>query len=119
MSSTDKSGPVQTELGGDVTLLGLLRFFKRLVALGEIGAGVLPIAIEEQAVQPSIEVIVMRDVPASTRSRIELIDRAPNPDNRPPKPSDKVALAIGPEIGEQHIEDVVDRAAKGTRSPSI
>jgi hypothetical protein len=49
-----QAGPVQAELGGDVTLLGLLRFFKRFGSLGEISAGVLPIPIEEQAVQPSI-----------------------------------------------------------------
>jgi len=39
----------------------------------------LPIPIEEQAVQPSIQVIVVGDVPPSTRSRVELIDWAPNP----------------------------------------
>ena len=95
-----------------MTLLGLLRFFKRFGSLEEISAGVLPIPIEEQAVQPSIQVIVVRDVPASTRSRVELIDRAPNPGSRTPKPSDKGPSAIGPEIGQNHCEHVVDRAAE-------
>ena len=54
----------------------------------------------------------MRDVPASTRSRIELIDRAPNPSSRTPKPSDKGPSAIGSEIGEDYCEHVVDRAAE-------
>jgi hypothetical protein len=48
-----QAGPVQAELGGDVTLLGLLRFFKRFSSLREIGAGVLPIPIEEQAAKRS------------------------------------------------------------------
>ena len=44
-----QTGSVQAQLGSDVTLLGLLRFFKRFGSLEEISAGVLPIAIEEQA----------------------------------------------------------------------
>ena len=35
-----QAGPVQAELGGDETLLGLLRFFKRFGSLGEISSGV-------------------------------------------------------------------------------
>jgi hypothetical protein len=77
-----------------------------------IKADVLPIPVEEQAVQPSIQVIVVRDVPPSTRSRVELIDRAPNPGSRTPKPSDQGSFGIGPEIGEDHREHVVDRAAE-------
>ena len=61
-------------------------------------------------------VIVVRDVPASTRSRVELIDRAPKPYKRTPQPSDKGPFAIGPEIGEHYIEDVVDRAAEGDQA---
>jgi hypothetical protein len=95
-----------------VTLLGRLRFFKRFSSLGEISAGVLPIPIEEQAVKPPIQVIVVRDVPPSTRSRVELIDRAPNPRSCLPKPSDQGLVGIGPEIGEEHGEHVVDRAAE-------
>ena len=95
-----------------MTLLGLLRFFKCFGSLGEISAGVLPIPIEEQAVKPPIQVIVVRDVPPSTRSRVELIDRARNPRSCLPKPSDQGLVGIGPEIGEEHGEHVVDRAAE-------
>src|ERR1019366_5550764 len=107
-----QAGPVQAELGGDGTLLGLRRSFKRFGPLGKISAGVLPIPIEEQAIQPSIQIIVVRDVPASTGSHIELIDRAPNPGSRTPKPIDQRTIGIGPEIGEEHGEHVVDRAAE-------
>ena len=95
-----------------MVLLGLLRFFKRLGALGEISAGVLPVPIQEEAVQPSIQVIVVRDVPASPCSRVELIDRAPNPNSCTPEPSDQGPFAFGSEIGENYFEDVVDRAAE-------
>jgi hypothetical protein len=97
-------------------LLGLLRFFKRLGALGEISAGVLPVPIQEQTVQPSIQVIVMRNISASTRSRVELIDRSPNPNSRTAEPSDKGPSTAGSEIGEDYFEDVVDRAAEGDQA---
>src|ERR1700722_17360127 len=91
-------------------LLGLLRFFKRLGPFGKISAGVLPVPIQEEAVQPSIQGIVVRDVPASTRSRVELIVRRPNPNTRTPEP--RRSFAIGSEISESYFEHIVDRAAQ-------
>ena len=41
--------PVELQLGGDMALLGDLRLFQRLVAAREIGAGILPVAVQEQA----------------------------------------------------------------------
>ncbi len=55
---------------------------------------------------------MVRDVPASTRSRVELIDRAPKPNSRTPKPSGQGPSAIGSEIGEDYVEHIVDRAAE-------
>ena len=45
-----QTGPVQAELGGDVALLCGLRLFQGLGPLGEIGAGICSVAVQEQAV---------------------------------------------------------------------
>ncbi len=51
MSSTRQARPVQQQLGRDVPLLGALRLVQRLAASGEIGAGILPVAVQEQGVE--------------------------------------------------------------------
>src|SRR6202044_908469 len=55
-------GPVQTELGGDVSLFRCLSLLQRLIATREIGAGILPVPIEEKTVQATIQIVVMRDI---------------------------------------------------------
>ena len=40
-----QAGSIEAELSGDVVRFGCLRFFERLGSLGEIGAGVMPVAI--------------------------------------------------------------------------
>ena len=67
-----QSGPVEAQLGGDVALLGGLRFFQRFVAPREIGAGILAVPVQEQAVQPAIQVIVVRDIAARPARRVVL-----------------------------------------------
>ena len=68
---------IETELGGDVPLLRDLRFFQRFVAAPEVGARVLPVAIQEQAVQPSVQVVVVRDVAPCAAGAVQLVEASP------------------------------------------
>ena len=45
-----------------MALLGELRVVERLIAGLEIGAGVLLVGVEEQRVEPPVEIVVVRDV---------------------------------------------------------
>ena len=49
------------ELGGEVALLGELRLLE-VGALREVGAGILPVAIEEEVVDGAVDVVVVRHV---------------------------------------------------------
>src|SRR6202166_2785273 len=67
-------GPgLDAELRREMALLGQLRVVERLILRLEIGAAILLVAVEEQPVKPAVEVVVMRNVVARTRSRIELL----------------------------------------------
>ena len=45
-----------------MALLGELGVVERLVRLLEIGAAVLPVGIQEQRVEPPVEIVVVSDV---------------------------------------------------------
>ena len=45
-----------------MALLGELGVVERLLGMLEIGAAVLPVGIEEERVEPLVEIVVMRDV---------------------------------------------------------
>ena len=55
---------LEGELGGDVRLLVELRSVEVAIGivLGEIGAAILPVAIEEEVVEPVRQVVMMGDV---------------------------------------------------------
>ncbi len=55
---------LEDQLGGDVPLLGELGVVEGLVRPLEVGAAVLPVGIQEQRIEPLVEVIVMGDVAA-------------------------------------------------------
>ena len=59
------------ELGGQVALLGELRLLE-IGAVGEVAAGILPVAIEEEIVDGAVDVVVMRHVALCAARRIEL-----------------------------------------------
>ena len=62
----------EQQLGGEVALLGELGVVERLLGMLEIGAAVLPVGIEEQRIEPAVEIVVMRDVAPRAAGRIEL-----------------------------------------------
>ena len=61
MSSTRWPG-LQRELGREVTLLGKLGLVEVGDAVFPIGAGVLQVGVEEERIEPAIEVVVRMDV---------------------------------------------------------
>ena len=53
---------LKAKLGDDVPRLRPLRLFQARALMLEIGTGIVPVPIEEQLVEPSVQVVVMRDV---------------------------------------------------------
>ena len=65
-----------TEASPRVPFLGELGVVERLVRALEIGAAVLLVGVEEQRVEPAVEIVVVGDLAARAGARIELL-RAP------------------------------------------
>ena len=61
MSSTRVAAPDQ-ELGGEVTLLGELGIVESGVRGLEIGAAILLVGVEEEGIEPTVEIVMMGDV---------------------------------------------------------
>ncbi|MGY4288338.1 hypothetical protein ACVWXO_007558 [Bradyrhizobium sp. LM2.7] len=61
------------ELCGDVALLGELCVVKRGHRRLEIGAAILLVGVEEERIEPAVEVVVVRNISAGARARIELL----------------------------------------------
>ncbi|EGO95883.1 hypothetical protein APM_1296 [Acidiphilium sp. PM] len=78
--------PVEQQLGGDMPLLRRLCLVDRLVAARKIAAGILPVTIEEQRVEPAVQIIVMRDVALRAAGIVELRQRAEHPPERVAQP---------------------------------
>src|SRR4029077_5273790 len=94
------------QLRRQMALLGQLRVVERLVARFEIGAAILLVAVEEEPVQPAVEVVVMGDVVAGAGSWIELLQAteqiAHEPRQQGPDWRNKPFL---PEQERQHVDD--------------
>ena len=67
---------LEQQLRRDMALLVGLRFLDRLVGRQEIGAGVLPVAVEEEIVEHVGEIVVMRHVLARAVQGIVLLEDA-------------------------------------------
>src|SRR6202167_4532115 len=61
------------KLGGKVTLLGELRVVERRIRRIKIGAAILLVGVEKERVEPTVQIIMMSNVPQRTRPRIELL----------------------------------------------
>ncbi len=59
-----------------MALLGELGVVERGVGGLEIGAAILPVGVEEQGIEPAVEVVVVRHVAARALARIELGEAA-------------------------------------------
>ena len=65
---------LDVELGGEMALLGQLRVFQRAVIGLEIGAGILPVAVEEEVVELARQIVMVGDVVLGLADRIVLVD---------------------------------------------
>ena len=101
--------PRDEQLGREMTLLGELGIVERLAAGLEIGAAVLPVGIEEQRIELTIEIVMMGDVALRPRPRIELLQAAIEIADEPLRlrPQRRRAVAA---LAEHDGEDVGDRA---------
>src|SRR5581483_11342587 len=72
------------KLGGQVALLGELRVVKRGVRAVEIGATILLVGVEEERVQPTVEVIMVSNVAERARTRVELLQPPEQVTYQPP-----------------------------------
>jgi hypothetical protein len=64
------------QLGDEMTLLGELGVVERLPGVLKITAAVLAVGIEEQGIEPAVEIVVVRSVAARAPTRIELLQTA-------------------------------------------
>ena len=67
---------LQQQLGGDMALLVGLRLLDGLIGREEVGAGILPVGVEEKIVERVREVVVMRHVLARAVQGIVLLEDA-------------------------------------------
>ena len=94
------------KLRGEVAPLGELCVVERLVRRLEIGAAILLVGIEEEFVEPAVEVVVMRDIAPRPGPRIELL-HAPEqvaPEPRRQRPSRRGDVLL-PQQDCQHVRD--------------
>ena len=80
---------LQEKLGSKMAFFGLLRLFERLITALEISAGILPVRVEEQVVQRTGQIVMMRHIGARPGQRIALSTRSLK---QPAKPLDRVAF---------------------------
>jgi hypothetical protein len=91
-----------------VLLLPQLGGLEIVVTRREIGAGILPVRIQEQFEQLGREIVVMAHVAASTSGRIELLGAAKQMAQAVEWPPD-VALSGGRQVAAEQIEERVQR----------
>ena len=86
--------------------LGLLQC---LAGLGEVGTGILAVAVEEEVVELVVEVVVMRDIALRTANRIVLLDQAQDFLERE-GPTQQGSGLDGRDVAAEEVEQVVDVA---------
>ena len=72
----DVGARINEKLGGKMALLGELGVVERLVVGLEIGAAILLVGVEEERVEPAVEVVVVSHIAPRPRTQIELLNPA-------------------------------------------
>ncbi len=86
-------------------LLGELGVVERLLGALEIGAAVLPVGVEEQRIEPAVEIVVMRHIAARAPARIELLQTAVQEAQQPLRPRPVRYVGLLAEADGQHVGD--------------
>src|SRR5262249_45625874 len=98
---------LESKLGRKVTFLGELCVVERCIRRLEICAAVLPVCVEEERIQPAVQVVMVRDIALSPLARIKLGQSAPDVAQKPLRPPPTGHLAF---LAEQEGEYVGDCA---------
>ncbi len=104
----------EQQFGGEVPFLGELGVVERLLGAVEIAAAVLPVGVEEQRIEPAVEIVMMRHVVARAPARIELLQAAVKVTQQPLRPRPVRHVGI---LAEHYGEHVGDRAALDHEGP--
>ena len=97
------------QLGGKMALLGELRILERLIGRFEIGAGILPVAIEEEIVQRAGEIVVMGNVLLGGADRVVLVETLQG-DARLVEELEDCRARPALEISQEQFEHLIDGA---------
>ena len=100
-----------------MALFGELRVVKRLVLTFEIGAAVLLVGVEEEAVEPAVEVVMMGHIAPRPRTRVELLHTAKQVAHQPrrQRPFRRGDVFLS----QQYRERIRDRALLDDEFPSM
>jgi hypothetical protein len=95
------------QLGGQVPLLGELGIVERLTGCLEVRAAILPVSIQKQRVELSIEIIMVGHVPLRALGRIELQQAAIQVAQQPlqARPARRLAVAALSKDDGQYVGD--------------
>ena len=92
---------LQQEFCGDMAFLQCLSLLQGFVAAWEIGAGILPVAVEKEVVERVGQVVVMGDVAVRAPRRVELVQPAQGTAHRGQEPLQRHARdALGALVGQ-------------------
>ena len=108
---------LEIELGGDMGELGLLRGIEAHRRIGEIGAGILAVGIEEQLVKPVVEIIMVGDVALRAVAQIDL-PQPPRDPRVPPQREPHRVVTVPAQVEGDEIEQATDIAGLD-HQPSI
>ena len=92
-----------------MALLGELRIVERLTGRFEIGAAVLPVGIEEERIEPAVQVVVVGDITPRPRRQVELLQPALEIADEPLRAGPDRRHSVG-RLAEHEGKEVGDRA---------
>ena len=99
----------QEKLGGDVAHFFLLRRLQVFVAVGEVGARILPVGVEKKVVQGVGKVVMAGHVATRPANRVELLD-VPNHPGHPLHRPVEGMVSGGAHVHDHQFEEVVEAA---------
>ena len=106
---------IEPQFRRDVPLLVLLSPFKTVVGRSEIGAGILPVAIEKNVVKLGGEIVMVCHIVLRLGDRIVLLQAAADAlDGGEPRQASDIV-----EIARDHVEEIVERAVFDPQRPSM
>ena len=95
----------EAELGGDMRLLRRLRGLEAHLRLGEIGAAILEVGIEEEPEEVGREIVMMGDVAARAALPVPVVEQGAEP-ARPPAQGVSRAVLLPCQVERDELEQV-------------